>query len=542
MGIISASNKAFAASSGKYITFMDHDDLLFPDALLEIVRHLNGIDADILYSDEIKFDPSSQFIELVKKRDFSLRALLLAHFMVHLTIIKRDMIESDQLFSPGFDFSQDFELALRLSEKTDKIVHIKRCLYAWRIHSGSTAVDSRQKMEIYTSAKKAISASLKRQGMDATVKDGKHLGQYVINIDKVKSDPSRTINFILPGIGLGGGARVVFQLANKLRMMGFHTNIIFPKTPYHFTELDTKKNSSSHVNMDVQQLLVSDLNYFDLRTNLIQVPSIDDKFIPDAIATVATAWPTAYSVNWLDDRKGKKFYFIQHYEVWQGPTDAVNESYKLGLGNIVIANWLQEKMKEIGGNVAGKVTVPFDTSMFFPYHNKKEGSELRLLLPYRPEHTWKGAQDGIEAFKKVKQRCPQIKLVTYGPSGSLLDEIQGKKPPTLLDSDLRDIYNSCDIMIFPSWTEGNPLPPMEGMACGLALCTTNCTGIDEFAKNDFNALISPIKSPSEMADNLERVIKDAVLRKTLSENAMKSIRNRTPERLAKDFLQVTGIK
>jgi len=348
--------------------------------------------------------------------------------------------------------------------------------------------------------------------------------------------------FILPGIGQGGGARVVFQVANKLKMLGFDVNIIFPKTPYTFSKDDSILTKRTVRNPEIEHLLVSNENVFDIRANLIQVPYISDEFIPDGIATIATAWPTAYSVNGLDDRKGEKFYFIQHYEVWQGPADVVNESYRLGLGNIVIADWLRDKMKELGAKTVGKVRVPYDNNIFFSYPKKRKNSELRILMNYRPEHKWKGAEDGLEAYRIVKNKFSNVKLVTYGPAGSILDKIRGSSHPMLSDSDLRDLYNSCDILLFPSWTEGNPLPPMEAMACGLAVCTTNCTGISEYAKHNSNSLISPIKNPKALAENLEKVITNAELRTKLGENAIKSIKHRDANLLAHDFIKVMGVK
>jgi len=546
MGIVAAQNKAYEISKGDYIGFMDQDDLLFPNALFDVVKHLNGYRADILYSDEVKFDPTKRLLEIASKRDYSFRPLWLANFMSHLTIINRKILESSKgLFEPGYDFSQDFELLLRTSEKTDKIVHIRRFLYAWRIHPGSTAssANSAQKPAIYPAAKKAIIRTLQSQKIDGVVSGGEHLGQFVVKINKIPNDPRKTINFILPGIGQGGGARVVFQVANKLRMWGFDANIIFPRIPYSFSEKDVKINNLSN-DENIEHLCVTNENNFDIRANLIRVPYICDKFIPDALATVATAWPTAYSVNALDDKKGKKFYFVQHYETWQGPKETVDNTYRLGLGNIVVADWLKEVIGGLGGKTVGKVTVPVDSSLFFRYPDRKrKGNELKILLQYRPEHSWKGSMDGIEAFKMVKQKCPDIKLVTYGIAGSVMDFIRGTRTNnSLAGSDIRDLYNSCDIMIFPSWTEGCSLPPMEAMACGTTLCTTNCTGTSEYGKNEYNCMISPIKNPKAMADNLERVINNKDLRENLAENGYNSVQHRTPEKFTEDFLRLMNIK
>ena len=51
-----------------------------------------------------------------------------------------------------------------------------------------------------------------------------------------------------------------------------------------------------------------EVNWFDLKANLVQIPWIEDRFVDDADVVVATAWPTAFSVNKLSESKGKKFY------------------------------------------------------------------------------------------------------------------------------------------------------------------------------------------------------------------------------------------
>ncbi len=539
-GIVSAINKAYDLTSGKYIAFLDQDDLLFPNSLLEVAIHLNGFRADILYTDEVKFDPSNCYLELARKRDFSFRPLWLSNFISHLTVISRRLVDH-QLLTPGYDFAQDYEMLLRLCEKTDKIVYMRRYLYAWRIHENSTSVISRahSKLQIYVSAKNALRDSLRRQGLSGIVKDGQFLGQHIIkNLEIISKDPENTINFILPGIRQSGGVRSVFSIANELKLEGLNTNIIFPKIPYTFSEADAKESNIKISDSKIEHILVTDENDFNIRANLLRVPYICDKFVPDAIATVASAWPTAYSVNELSSSKGKKFYLIQHYETWQGPKETVDDTYRLGLKNIIIADWLGEKIKELGGKIAGKITMGYDNTIFFRYPNKKENEELRILMQFRPEQIWKGSKDGIEAFKIARNKCPNIKLVTYGMVGSLLDVITGKRDGRLMQSHLRDLHNSCDIVLFPSWYEGCPLPPMEAMACGLTLVTTDCTGISEYAVDNVNSLISPVQNPPALAANLERIVKNRKLREELRENGFRSVQHRTLDKTAQDFLQI----
>ena len=67
------------------------------------------------------------------------------------------------------------------------------------------------------------------------------------------------------------------------------------------------------------------VNWFDIRVEVIRIPWLSVSFIKDADIVVATAWPTAHAVKTMSNNKGKKFYFIQHYESWDGPINKIDE-------------------------------------------------------------------------------------------------------------------------------------------------------------------------------------------------------------------------
>src|SRR3546814_17648442 len=69
---------------------------------------------------------------------------------------------------------------------------------------------------------------------------------------------------------------------------------------------------------------------------------------PDADVVIATAWQTAEVVDLLPSSKGRKYYFIQHFEDWTGPAGRVLATWKLPLRKLVIARWLAEMAEEIG--------------------------------------------------------------------------------------------------------------------------------------------------------------------------------------------------
>jgi glycosyltransferase involved in cell wall biosynthesis len=265
-------------------------------------------------------------------------------------------------------------------------------------------------------------------------------------------------------------------------------------------------------------------DWYTKNLNLIRVPTLSEMFIPDADIIVATWWETAYFVNSYNKSKGEKYYLIQHYELWGGSKDKVDDSFKLGLKNVVHSQWLVNILTDLNAHIEAVIPHAPDLEQFYIEENKKENETIRILIPYR-DIKWKGMEDGIQAFETARKKCPTIQLVMFG-------EKRGKDVPDYTefhtnpsDPELRHIYNSCDIFVFPSHNEGFGIPPMEAMACGCAVATTNVGAVSEYAINGLTALISPPRQPNALADNIITLVKNKELRKNISEAGHNHILN-----------------
>ncbi len=169
MGISVNSNEACALATGEYIALLDHDDVLSPDALYEVRKAIDE-GADFIYSDEASFSSNVKRPDIIHfKRDFSIFDLRGNNYICHLSVFKRSLFEAVGGFRAGFEGSQDHDLILRLCERAQKIHHIPKVLYNWRVHRGSVASDIEAKPYCVTSGIEAVKDHLNRMGIPAEV-------------------------------------------------------------------------------------------------------------------------------------------------------------------------------------------------------------------------------------------------------------------------------------------------------------------------------------------------------------------------------------
>ena len=230
-GIASNTNEALKLATGDYIALLDHDDLLPSFSLYEVVKAINeNPDVEFIYTDEDKCTKVENRYSPHFKPDFAIDTLRSVNYICHFSIFKKELMDKLGGFRSEFDGAQDYDIILRMSENTDKIVHIPKILYHWRVHPNSTAASTAGDAKPYAfeAGKRAIESHLERVGLKGKVEHGTNLGQYKVIYDVI-GNPKASI--IIPNM-------------DHIEELKVCINSILEKTTYSNYEIVVVENNS----------------------------------------------------------------------------------------------------------------------------------------------------------------------------------------------------------------------------------------------------------------------------------------------------------
>lgn len=145
-GIAGASHAAFELATGEYVAFLDHDDMLTPNALSEVVdclRQDGGV--DFVYSDHVMIDHFGTPKHYSKKPGWSPEFLLSTNYIVHFKVVRRSLLESVGGLQNEIDNVQDLGITCALVAADARVAHVAKPLYLWREHRTSVALSTQAK-------------------------------------------------------------------------------------------------------------------------------------------------------------------------------------------------------------------------------------------------------------------------------------------------------------------------------------------------------------------------------------------------------------
>jgi glycosyltransferase involved in cell wall biosynthesis len=232
LGICGATNQALKLASGDFVAFLDHDDILHKHAILEIVKALNkNKKADLIYTDEDKVDEKDRRYMPFFKPDFSPHHLLCQNYICHLLVVRKSLADAvgGVREDPAIAGSQDWDLILRVLERTKNVLHVPKVLYSWRNYKKSVSRKLKKERSFLPPSIKVLSDYVARNKISARVSEGLVMDTYKIDFD-IEGSPK--VSIIMP---TGG----------KIKLLATALRSILNNTSYPNYEIIVVDNSGS---------------------------------------------------------------------------------------------------------------------------------------------------------------------------------------------------------------------------------------------------------------------------------------------------------
>lgn len=311
------------------------------------------------------------------------------------------------------------------------------------------------------------------------------------------------ITFVLPFASLAGGTRVVANYATELVSRGHQVTVVSQPGLPAWTRLRMRlRRFGKDTHPKPSPLLdVPGLRHIILDR---QRP-VTDADLPDADAVIATWWETAEWVARLAPSKGRKFHFLQGYEMFpHQPLDRVAASFHLPLRKFAVSGYIRDMVLQNHG-VDGIPILPNPIDLtLFDAPPRARNPRLRVGFLYNTA-AYKNPDLALGAITAAQARCPDLEVMAFGempvdkrhplPRGAQYRQ----RPP---QAQIAAIYAACDLWLFTSRNEGFGLPLLEAMACRTPVLATRAGAAPDLIDGSNGVLLD--SDPAAFAAEIAR--------------------------------------
>jgi len=347
------------------------------------------------------------------------------------------------------------------------------------------------------------------------------------------------VNYVLHGLKLTGGVRVIVEIANRLAERGHQVSV---------TAVGRLSDLAWFENPKFKVYLVHDPYWKKVVRRGLKLIKYDYDLAATVMRRLAETIPayceinvathcfTAFAVH--RSGKGIPFYHMQHYEPLFYEYDpyyqkVAMESYLLPLNRIANSRWLQQQLLDKHNIKCVELVHPaIDHTIFKPPVTpaRRGNGQVTVLSLGKPDPI-KGFRDALAAMRIVQSKYSNVDFVVFGTNPNLPVEkgVQYRFVKSPVNEELARLYQQADILISASWYESFPLPPLEAMACGTAVVTTRF-GTEDYAFDRQNCLVVPPRAPERLADAVCELIEDEQLRHSLASEGIETARKFTWEK------------
>lgn len=275
------------------------------------------------------------------------------------------------------------------------------------------------------------------------------------------------IVFPVLSLEMGGGARFMYHLANALADKGHDIEVVMPEKGVQVWPLRTKLRR-------VKELTPS------------SIPSADF-ILPNFYLTVKPAW---------ESQKGRVVRLSLGYEpLWVPDSETAKQTYLIGAPIMSISQWHRQLLRQETGLESTVISGGVDTSVFHPYPKQSEQTGIKNIFYIMRDpasgYIWKGGSDFLKAITLLKDQINFGLTVSMPENALFTSPVPCRLMTTATDQELAQLYAEADLFVYTSYFEAFGLPPLEAMACGTAVVTTDCGGNRDYVRNGENCLLVP---------------------------------------------------
>jgi glycosyltransferase involved in cell wall biosynthesis len=300
------------------------------------------------------------------------------------------------------------------------------------------------------------------------------------------------IVFPVLSLEMGGGARFIYHLANALADKGHDIEVVMPEKGVQIWPLRTKLRR-------VKELTPS------------SIPSADF-ILPNFYLTVKPAW---------ESQKGRVVRLSLGYEpLWVPDSVTAKQTYLLGAPILSISQWHRQLLLQETGLDSRVISGGVDTSTFHPYPKPSELTGCKNIFYIMRDplsgYTWKGGADFFKAVTRLKDQVNFDLTVSLPENALFTSPVPCKIKTSTSDRELARLYAEADLFVYTSYFEALGLPPLEAMACGTAVVTTDCGGNRDYVQSGENCLLVPPSDVEQLSSAIYRLLTEDVERRRIA--------------------------